>query len=253
MKQNIQPKPKWYFRLRNSIFWTIFWLSLCFGSLATTMIIYSVHELGFSLVPTSILQYTFLVLPFYWVLLFIVFSIVALLGFQKTKQGYKISLLSLVFCNVGASLFLGANIYFWGGVDILDYTVDNLAISYQSLEQQKMILWDRPRQGLLSGTVIAVKDNRYWIKSFRNQIWELQLPKDIFKPIIGSSVRIKGSMIDSRLFDVETLAYWHVDPWNRLHFKPERPRIRPHFVQPHINFPQENDLDVLQKMLDLPE
>jgi hypothetical protein len=230
--EQIAPTPKLYFQLRNAIFWTVFWLCLAFGVLATTMIIYSVNELGFDLLPHSALQYWFRILPVYWVGFFLVFTAIAMLGFQKTKQGYKISFLSLMLCNFGASLFLGSNIYFWGGGDVLDFAVESIVDTYQSMEQRKIILWDRPRQGVLAGTIIAVRDERFWIRSFRNQIWELSLPENSQVPVIGLSVRVTGKIIDSTLFDVETLSYWQVDPWQRVRFDLDRKhRYKPYFIQ----------------------
>lgn len=247
-EQQICHRPKWCFQIRNIFFWSLFWISLFIGSLGTTMLIYAVNELGVAALPPSLLHYTFSTLPFYWAVLFLLFTGLALLGFQKTKHGYKISFLSLILCNLGASLFLGSNIYFFGGGDILDYTVDNLVQTYQSMDQRRIILWDRPRQGILAGTIIAHQDGRCWIKSLRNQIWELDLKNiEKFTPVTGLAVRVNGSITNSNTFFVEDIQYWQFNPWQRKPFiikQNERPSL---FMG---SYPLKNNPEFLQKVLE---
>lgn len=247
--EQITPTPKLYFRLINAAFWTIFWLSLVLGSIATTMIIYSVNELGFDLLPQSAITYWFRMLPVYWVGLFLVFTAVAMLGFQQTKKGYRISFLSLMLCNLGASLFLGANMYFFGGGDFLEYGVQTLVDQSQSIEQHKIILWDRPRQGVLAGTIIAVRDKQCWIRSFRDEIWELKLPESSLNPVIGLPVRVTGKVVDDSVFEVETLAYWQVNPWERRRLDFGSSHLRPSMVHSIHQQPMREAPRLLQKFI----
>lgn len=154
-----------------------------------------------------------------------------------------------MICNLGASLFLGSNIYFWGGADILDYFIENAVNNHESIEQRKVVLWDRPRQGLLAGEIIAVKDGRCWIRSFRGQIWELQFATTSFTPVLGLPVRVTGQIIDSSTFLVEKVTYWQVDPWNRVRLDFPRDEPRPLLMFSSQNLPLNNDQDLLQKLL----
>ncbi len=213
--EGVQPIPKWQFVSKQWFVWSIFVMSLVFGALAFSVILYSIQQTDFVLLSHlthSKIEFLLGLLPFFWLfglLLFLVFSIYAI---QYSKKAYKLTLAKLVGWSAAMSILLGTMFFIGGGACKLEEAfASNLSI-YQGLEQHKVKIWNNPEEGLLSGVIVTVGSEQFELKDLRNKIWTIKYPDAWIAPIVNleNDARIKliGKKIDEQLFIAKEIRPW---------------------------------------------
>ena len=99
-EDNLKPKPKWTFLFKDSVIWFFGALSLVFGALGVSVIIYLLKNNDWSLynkLSGSFLEFILLTMPYFWILFLAIFILVIKYNIQHTKKGYKYSLPIIVF------------------------------------------------------------------------------------------------------------------------------------------------------------
>ena len=230
----ISPTPRWCFVCKNYASWFVVILSGLIISLSLSLMIFlfishdwDVYQLESGYLARHILVYT----PFIWILIFLLFILLASFWFNKTKEGYKfvsfktliVSVLLVIILSSASvndkpltnatsstSLFIAiSKTSFW--------TFVKLSISLFFFVRDKCDIWDEPEKGLLSGKVLEiVSDEEFILNDFNNNSWQVReenikiIPPE-FIVEKGGNIKMIGRLCSScgnNIFIVNTIKPW---------------------------------------------
>ncbi len=214
-KEDIKPTPKWYFQLKNTTFWTIFVLALVVGSIAFSIILFSVQQTDFFIlqhIHHSTTEAILALIPYFWLIAMSVFSLIGFFSFENFKKAYKHQWYSVLGLNVLLSLLIGTMLFLSGGAKYFDETFANQVEIYRSVEEQKTKHWMNPEAGFLAGEIIESKIDTLLIKDFNDKNWTIFYHDMFIPPIIelekGVKIKVMGGMQSDNAFKAEQIRPW---------------------------------------------
>lgn len=231
-KNNIKPLPKYYFIIKNILFAIIFLISIFFGSIVTSLIIYSVLEGGFEGIDPI---YTELIksLPFIWIFFFCIFSIIALWGIKHFPKTYKFSSTFFILINILLTLFLGIILYFFEFPETFEKYERHIPF-HTPVEKNILKKWNDPQKGFLSGEVIDInlENNEITVKNIENKVWKVIINKRIKdkilhekKKLIDKKIKIRGEISEFSKSEENIFNADHILPLKRNRFKPKKDNV----------------------------
>lgn len=220
-RKKICPTAKWCFVCKNYSFWAIVALSAIIVSLALSLMIFlffshdwDVYRLESGNLFHHILDYT----PYFWIIIFLLFILLAIYGIGKTKEGYKFEncrcagvLVLIIITASLVSVFAGAS-------SLINEKLHKKVPLYNAVLSDKRNIWDEPQKGLLAGEVVNVKDKEnFMLKDFKDNNWDVQEEKNIkmippnYKIKKGEKIKMIGkpcAPCGSNVFIVNTIKPW---------------------------------------------
>ena len=214
-EEKIQPISKWKFLMKDYLIWTAFGISVIIGGLAFAVIIFLLTNNDWSIyrnLDKSFIEYTFLSLPYFWIMFLGIFSAVAYYNYKHTKSGYKYNPLLAILASIILSFILGSTLFYAGlGSKIEDAFVDKFPY-YKNIMEKRMEIWNNSGQGLLAGTIEKVNDSSFIIKDLSGKKWEVNIENAVVKKVMviqeGAMVKIIGRDDGDNLFIAEQLRPW---------------------------------------------
>ena len=214
-EENIQPIPKWYFTTKNMFAWLAFAVSIFIGAAAFSVILFSIQQVDFDLVSHlshSGLELILGLLPFFWIVALLIFLVVAIFSFQKSKQGYKFTRTRLVGFSTAISILLGTLFFIGGGAQWLDNTFEAHMSSYEGMEEKKMKIWMNPEKGYLSGSIEEVNGDVFQLIDFNGKKWDVSygeafIPSSVFLEK-GEQVKLIGEITETNDFRADEVRPW---------------------------------------------
>ncbi|MDP3976199.1 MAG: hypothetical protein Q8P95_04770 [bacterium] len=212
----ITPRPAWHFWLKNSIFWSIFSVCVLVGAKAVAMSTYALIETDFELL------FRFTHHPFWamgrlfpagWIILFLLFIIMALAGLQHTRNGYKWSAGKLIGINLLISLLLGLSAYAAGTPEQFEQFIHRRAPYIPHNEGSKEQVWSQPEEGRLAGTIISITDGQILLlDDFAQRQWTVEYGDSEYRGPVkmetGEKIRLGGEQLDEQRFRANIIAPW---------------------------------------------
>lgn len=214
-KENIVPIPKWYFTLKNIGLWFVFILSVIIGAIAFSVILFSIQQTDFELLSHlqhSKIESLLVFLPFFWIVILLIFSFFAYFSLRNSKKSYKHSLLSLLGLSTFISILIGTLFFIGGGAGKLEESFANSIENYKSLEEKRIQIWMNPKEGMLAGTIQKVVNDTLYLKDFADKNWKITY-KDVFIPfkielVFGEKIKLVGTQINDYSFMTEEMRPW---------------------------------------------
>jgi hypothetical protein len=114
--EQISPLPRWRFILWRGLFWLFAILSVIIGGIAVGTMLFLFNGLyisGFLAIPHDIIELLLLV-PYLWLIVFVLFILIARISIKHTKGGYKYGLGFIILTSVFLSVILGSVFYITG-------------------------------------------------------------------------------------------------------------------------------------------
>lgn len=218
-EDNVTPKPRWEFLLKNSAIWTAGITSLIIGGFATSIIIYGLRNDDFdALTETgdSALETILIALPYFWLLLLAIFIFIAHYNYKHTKRGYRNKLSTVLIASVLISVALGIIFYDLGAGKAIDRLLSENAPPYAQYVHPRVQIWIQPEKGRLAGFVIERKDEQtFIIHDFQKHDWTVTTKQPIPHELIPVrvlpkplKVRCLGKKIDDETFDAHRIMPW---------------------------------------------
>ncbi len=218
-EKNIVAKPKWRFLLKNYVFWLFFVLATFIGALAVTVIIFIFldHDWDvFEYFDKSLFEYIFISLPYFWLIIFLLFLAAAYYNFKYTRRGYRYNFFKIFAGGLLLSLTLGILLFLFG----LDSEIHEIFLEqipfYNKLVYTKEDIWVFPDKGLLSGEIIDNKNKEeFKLRDFSGNIWQIQTDgttwPDNFVFQVGARIKLIGELKDDNIFLVKIIKPWDWD------------------------------------------
>lgn len=111
-ERKAEPKPRWHFLVKRSVFWSLAVLSVFVGGIAVSVAIYVFFDNdGIAISQNLALQEALLdvaqSIPYIWLAVLGLFTASAYLVFRKTRKGYRYATAQVVGIAIVASIVLG--------------------------------------------------------------------------------------------------------------------------------------------------
>lgn len=208
-KEGISPKPKWEFLLKDGVVWAGFVLSVLMGAVSISVILFFVKTGDLDVYESvygSVFSAVAGVVPFFWVLVLIAFSVIAILNFRNTERGYKRKYVYVVFASIALSVLIGSLLFQSG---MAKWLHGQLAVNvpfYERFQPKHEMKWMRPSEGLLVGVIVDFEaDFSFKLVDLERKTWlvdfeRARLPKK-FRPEISTMVKIMGKKVSEEKFE----------------------------------------------------
>lgn len=212
----VRPIPRRYFSLRNIGMWVLAALSVIVGGLAVSSIIFRLVNIPRVLPPGLELQLPLMVrlIPFLWIVLLAIFSLLAYREIRATKRGYRYELPALVLGLLVASLIFGIGFYATGVGARLDLFTGRHMPFLAQLEHEQREQWMRPERGFLVGTVTSTSDEMFVLIDPKHISWTVLIEDNVSTTSIEKFMRvgvrgeiIKGEGHTFRACDIRSLEF----------------------------------------------
>lgn len=214
-KENIKPIPKWVFISKNILIWLAFLFAIIIGALAFSVILFSIQQTDFDLIAHmshSGVEYILGLLPFFWIIILVVFIVISIFSVYHSKKGYKLAWSRLVAANVALSILLGSLFFIAGGARKLEKTFAIHVSLYESIEKKKLKIWMMPEEGYLAGFIKNNQDNTLQLVDFDSVSWTIDFKDAFIAPVLSlekdEQVKLIGTMQSQGHFSAEEIRPW---------------------------------------------
>lgn len=175
--EQVKPRSKWYFFIKNELFWGMGILSILVGSVsvAAGLFVFSYIEIDFYTVThDSLIGFLIDTLPLMWFACFIVFIALGYVQIRQTSRGYRYSLIIIVGTTFALSVVGGTVLHLYGFGALLERAVGNDRIPFHSgayVEREN--IWQNAARGVIAGevTYIEVDESSFVLKDWSGQSW----------------------------------------------------------------------------------
>lgn len=204
-EKGVTVRPNWHFKIKNIILWTLAVITTLVGSVAVSSIIFKFSNINRIMPPgprmhREAMVNTFDKLPFFWIIIFIIFIYFLYKEIRITRKGYKYEMPILILSMTIVSLVLGIVFYSAGSGYFLD---KKMGMFNPDVERMQHMSWQRPGEGLLVGEVQSVENNKIIIKDPEGKDWQVTFPEgiDMYEERVGIGEKIglmgKGNLEES--------------------------------------------------------
>lgn len=214
-EEQAEPAPRWHFAVKNKLLWAAFGLAAVLGALAFSVILVAIQQTDFDLISHlshSGLELFLGLLPFFWIILLIVFLLIAMYSVQYSLKGYKFTLSRLVGYSAALSILLGTLFFIGGGAQRLEQAFALNVSIYESVQEKKAKLWSLPEEGYLSGEIVEAGLNAFKLKDFQGVEWTIRYEGAFIPPVVllerGEKVKLIGEMAEEKVFVASEVRPW---------------------------------------------
>lgn len=206
-KEKIKPLPKWHFLLKKSFIWSFFGGSVVLGGIAFSGALFQLNNITWEFhrdVSSSLVGFIFMILPYFWGILLILFLASAYYNFKHTETGYRHNIFWIAGLSILISLLFGSGLYASGITDKIEENFQRIPL-YQQMHLKRMQIWNQVERGLLSGKILKIEDNQMLLledlekKEWNVDIRSANIPEQV-NLRAENEVRIKGEKIDANNF-----------------------------------------------------
>lgn len=219
-EEHITPQSKWHFLLKDVFLWGFFGISVIVGALAVDTIIFMLKTYDWDVyvyLDRSPLAHAFFAIPFLWIAVLAIFTVLAYFNFKYTRRGYRHAVYAVVLFTIMASVVLGTILFFAGFDSEVHETLSRQVPFYNDLIYDKYNIWNNPQKGLLGGQVIKEEgEDQFLLKSFKGKIWYVK-ENDLICGVecpgetlvaTGTQLKLIGHEGQDNVFFVETIRPW---------------------------------------------
>jgi hypothetical protein len=214
-EQEIKPTPKWIFTLKNLSLWLVFGLSVIFGALAFSVILFVVQQADFNMMSHldhSRMEMFLGLLPIIWLIFLILFFIISIFCIRNSWKGYKFSAIKQIGISFVLSMALGTLLFVLGGGQWIENAFKVNVATYQSLDERKQQMWSKPTEGYLSGKIISVNDKHIILKDFKQQEWTIEYTDSFISSMVmlekDEVIKIIGKKKGKEAFSAKEIRPW---------------------------------------------
>ncbi len=238
-KEDIKPKSRLSFLIKNYSIWFFGVLSLLVGSLAFSVLIYMEKNNDWQFYKRfndSLVKFIFTTLSYFWLIAFIIFIVIAYYNLKHTKKGYKHTMSLVISGSLTLTMVLGIVFYNLGISKLIDDELAERTSIYPRFINPRVNMWMQPEKGMLTGAVFYIQDPEVFVlKDLRGKDWNVNYNQAVIFPEVqlveGEKINLLGKQLGQMLFEAERIV--PVGPGVRFHEKV----IKFHF---NSNCPERN-------------
>lgn len=203
-ENNLNPKPKILFIIKEVIFWFLWLLSTGIGAVAIAVTLFVVGYRQYALYEAthdSFFTFMMEVLPFIWILLLLLMVLLSIYNLRHVSRGYRYSLLAVMTASISVSFIGGVFLHISGVGFSVDRWLGHSLALYNSQEKIEIKLWQKPVSGRLVGKAYEMNgdNSRALFVDTYNTHWDLvttELGDDDMKELgSGRNVKVIGQVL----------------------------------------------------------
>lgn len=214
-KENLKPKPKWEFLLKNYVFWGAFAISILIGGLASSVAIFRLTTADWDIarrIGRHPISFAFTTMPYFWLAILAAFTALAYYNFKHTKEGFKFRLPITITASIVGSIILGFSFFGAGIAKSMDEQALRHLPLYESMhESQKMNIWQQD-EGVIAGEITETKEGAIIIKNLKGEVWQIdttKIPKEFTKNLKEKMpIGAMGEIVEEGFFQAEDIRPW---------------------------------------------
>ncbi|GAB4250941.1 MAG: hypothetical protein Kow0027_14580 [Saprospiraceae bacterium] len=214
-REQLRPKPRWHFVLKNALAWLAFAVAVILGGLAFSVILFAIQQTEFELLDHlnhSGIELFLGLLPLIWLVLLIAALLTSMLSVRHSKRGYKYGILQLTGYSTGLSILLGTLFFISGGAQKIESAFASTVSAYESIQEKKIQLWTLPEEGYLSGTIQELRGDTLRLTDFTGKEWEVIYREANWPPAVlmepGEQIKLMGEMQNEAVFVASQIRPW---------------------------------------------
>lgn len=222
-KEHVQPMPKWQFVLYEYGIWCLWGLSVVIGAIAVAVMVFVSMHAGFAFYEATHetpLSFFIEVLPYLWIMIFIVMAVLAYSNMRKTKKGYKYPLWQILMSSLFFSVLGGIVLHYAGVGYLIDHAMGSKMPMYPSFEATELRMWQMPEEGRIVGRIeekqpmdafvrfVDIDDNQWLLNT------QELMSEDIATLQSGKRVKVLGVVTSSSSEEFHGCGVfaWMMDP-----------------------------------------
>lgn len=214
-EEQAEPAPYWHFAVKDKLLWAAFGLAAVLGALAFSVILFAIQQTDFNIISHlshSGLELFLGLLPFFWIILLVVFLLIAMYSVQYSRRGYKFTLAKLVGYSAALSILMGTLFFIGGGAQQLEQAFALKVSAYESIQEKKVKLWSKPEEGYLSGEIVEAGLDAFKLKDFQGKTWAVRYEQAFVPPVVllerGEKVKLIGEIRGKDEFAASEIRPW---------------------------------------------
>jgi hypothetical protein len=201
-QKQIKPIPKWEFVIKNWGLWLGFIISLGFLVMGTGVSWFGLEDN--------------IITPYLWLFVASLFLGISFLLFEKTKRAYRFQKWQVITLIIIVGLTIGGAIFKLGVASRVDRSLELRSSIYRQMVPMKVMVWNNPEQGYLSGEIISLNSvTNFQIKDFNNKVWNIRgqnpLIRGSVQMVVGKEIKLIGTQTGANSFAID-----EVRPWNGM-------------------------------------
>jgi hypothetical protein len=215
-KENLKPKPKWGFLLKNYIFWGAFGLSILIGGLASSVAIFRITTADWDIarrLGQHPISFGLRTMPYFWLIILAAFAALAYYNFKHTKEGFKFRLPLTITASILGSIVLGFAFFGAGIAKNMDEQALKHIPLYESMHsKQRVEMWSQIEKGLIAGEILEIQEGSIKIENLKGEEWTINT-ENVSKKMIenlkeGMAIGAIGETLEEGIFKAEDLRQW---------------------------------------------
>lgn len=204
--ENIKPRSKSYFVIKNIIYWALFGAFIIIGAIATSVIIFAIKYNDWDIYKyanDSLLSFVFLTIPYIWIFVLFIFIALAYYNLKHTKKAYKQRFCVVILISVLTSIILGFIMYNIGFAKTIQTSLVKNVPSYNKMFCEKASLWHQPERGIIVGQIKEIKNNEFVLQDPYMENWTVLYDKNLVGMndfTIDNKVKVLGYQKSKNVF-----------------------------------------------------
>jgi hypothetical protein len=216
-KQHIIPEPRWKYLLRKYGLWLFFAGILIVAALSFSVILDNTLNLDwdlYSFTRQSKFIYFLSILPYFWIILIVIFLAAAFFEIRKTETGYRYSWPKILLITIGGIAIFGIAVSLFGfGGKLNSKLAKDIPFYSQHMMVTKESQWMQPAKGFLAGRIISASENKLEINDLNGKDWNINIDGNtLIKPSVNISkqemIKIIGSKTNENNFKAKEIRPW---------------------------------------------
>jgi len=207
--EQVVPCSKWRFKCIELSVWILWALTVVFGAVSVAVMFFVGGHARFALheaTHDTPLSFFVEVLPYLWIAVFGLMSVLAYINFRHTKRGYRYQIHHIVISSLVFSVAGGVFLHLFGVGALIDTQFGKRMDTYPSMEKLEVRLWQDAAGGRLVGTFMGMDetDTMYVFTDKSGDRWEIETLelRDRDKQLLssGHQVRVLGTTTDPEAY-----------------------------------------------------
>lgn len=215
-EKGIAPRPRWVFFMRQCAFVGGFVLSVLIGGISVSIILFSLSEIDMGaerMIRMHPVPFLMAYLPYVWVLMLVVFGILAYYDMRNIKGAYRFRTITLLGASILASVIVGGLLHTVGAGKLAERRFADAVPQYEGLDVRKMHLWMHPQEGMLAGSIVSGSaTSTFMLEDFSGMRWTVEsADATVHGPVEGISgerVKVGGAVVAPGVFHATDIFPW---------------------------------------------
>lgn len=214
-RENIAPKPRWHFLLKDYVVWISGALSLLVGAATVSVMIYLIKYNGWEFrgeTNKSFLEFFLLTLPYFWIIFLGIFVFILYYNLKHTKKGYRYPVWLVAVSGVLSSIILGSVFFLFGIGQKIDNVLGERAPLYEIVINRQLSFWFNPGEGRLAGMIASdIVGGNFYLVDPTGQTWlvsDQKIGAEVRQPEFikaGEPVNLIGQVTGDNTFQAEII------------------------------------------------